>query len=78
MHFARCLLESSGLESIRFVLVQWCMSETMRLNGGETHVFRAWGDNLMCPFSKGMMLPVSRCDTWVKVLVSGGREKHTI
>lgn len=63
IHFARCLSVSSGLESMRFALVKLYVSGAARFNGSETHVFRACGDSLMCPLSKGMMLPVSRCDT---------------
>ena len=57
---------------MRFVLVRWYISRTVGLDGGEAHVFRACGDNLICPISKGMMFPISRCDTWAKTLWSCG------
>ena len=59
-HFARCLLVSSGLESTRAVLAEWYVSKTSRFDKSETYVLRACGDSLICPLSKGIMLPVSR------------------
>lgn len=60
-HFARCLLVSSGLESTMFVLAKWYMNEAVRFDKSEAYVLRACGDSLICPFSKGIILPVSRC-----------------
>jgi len=47
-----------------FMLVKWCISEgaSLRVHGSESHVFRACGDSLICPFSKGMILPILRYD----------------
>lgn len=67
-HFARCLVVRSGWESTRFILVKWYINKTARFNRYKTHVFRACGDSLICPLFKGMMLPMSRCDTWAKIL----------
>jgi len=56
-----------------FILVRWYVRRSAEPNGRKTHAFRACGDNFICPLSKGMMLPVSRCNTWAKVLGSYDR-----
>lgn len=61
-HFARCFLVSPGWETTMFMLMRRYVRQKAGLTWGRAHVFRACGDSLMCPFSKGTMLPVLRCD----------------